>query len=350
MKALRAREHAQVPPRLGMRIVAVFIVIQLLLLAALLLIYPAPAAAAALKGEVAVSTKEGYARLVFTLARRDRGGHQAQQRHPDHRCSKQSGRPLGRPHSRSGRRTHVGAARVDPDGSAVRLALNRKVTVNSMAAGEKLFVDLLPEGWTGLPPGLPQDVVEDLARRAREAEKKARRELVVAQQRALPPVRVRVGVQPTFTRYTFALPGLIAVSTNRVDDRMTFTFEAPLKFDLADAQATLPPTVAAIDAQAKGDTISVRFDFIGKADVRTFREDNNYFVDVVPIAPGEATAEPAQQPARTAERAPAPPAKVPEAASQQKPAAAPAGASAAKPPAQRLPLPEPSDPPATIPA
>src|SRR4029077_6091242 len=68
LKARRAREQAQVPPRLGIRIVAVFIAIQLLLLAALLLIFPGSSASAALKGEVAVSTREGYARLVFTLA------------------------------------------------------------------------------------------------------------------------------------------------------------------------------------------------------------------------------------------------------------------------------------------
>src|SRR4029077_15744656 len=107
--------------------------------------------------------------------------------------------PVGAP-------SYVGAARVDPDGSAVRLALNRKVTVNTMAAGEKLFVDLLPEGWTGLPPGLPQEVVEELARRAGGAGKKMRAQQQVARQRVLPPVRVRVGVQPTFTRYTFGLP------------------------------------------------------------------------------------------------------------------------------------------------
>ena len=103
--------------------------------------------------------------------------------------------------------SYVGAARRDPDGAAVRLALTRKVTVNTMAAGEKLFVDLLPEGWTGLPPSLPQEVIEELARRARDAEKKARQQLATKQHRALPPVRVRVGMQPTFTRYTFALAG-----------------------------------------------------------------------------------------------------------------------------------------------
>ncbi|TMJ04363.1 MAG: tetratricopeptide repeat protein [Alphaproteobacteria bacterium] len=368
LKALRAREEAQVPPRLGVRIVAVFIAIQLLLLAALLLVYPASAGAAPVRGEVAVSTKEGYARLVFTLA---------EESEADIRLNngilviafKQTldlsvdRIPVGAPN-------YVGAARVDPDGSAVRLALNRKVTVNSMAAGEKLFVDLLPEGWTGLPPGLPQEVVEDLARRAREAEKKARQQLAVAQQRALPPVRVRVGIQPTFTRYTFALPSLIAVSHDRADDRMTFTFEAPLKFDLADAQATLPPTVAAIDARTGADNISVRFDFIGKVDVRTFREDNNYFIDVVPIAPrGETAAEPGKsepsalaaalndnraataQPApRASEKAQAPPVKAAAAASEEKPATAPAAVVASKAPAERMPLPEPSDPPATIPA
>src|ERR1043165_7848959 len=295
LKALRAREEAQVPLRLGVRGVAGFVVLQLLLLLllSLLLLFPSMARAAPVKGEVAVTTKEGYARLVFTLA--EEADAEAEVRLNNgiliiafkQAVDVSTERiPLAAP-------GYVGAARSDPDGAAVRLALNRKVTVNSMAAGEKLFVDLLPEGWTGLPPGLPQDVVEELARRAREAEKKARQKLRVAQQRALPPVRVRIGVQPTFTRYTFALPGLIAVSTDRADDRMTFTFEAPLKFDLADAQATLPPMVASIEAKGAPDTASVRFDFIGKVDVRTFREDTNYFIDVMAIVPrGEAAAEP----------------------------------------------------------
>src|SRR2546421_410196 len=350
LKALRAREEAQVPPRLGVRIVAVFVVLQLLLLAALLLAYPAAASAAPVKGDVAVSTKDGYARLVFTLAEETDAEVRlnngiliiAFKQAVDVSVERI---PLAAP-------GYIGAARSDPDGNAVRLALNRKVTVNTMAAGEKLFVDLLPEGWTGLPPGLPQEVVEELARRAREAEKKARQQLLIAQQRAQPPVRVRVGAQPTFTRYTFALPGLIAVSTDRTDDRMTFTFEAPLKFDLADAQAALPPTVAAIDARGGADTMSVRFDFIGKIDVRTFREDNNYFIDVVPIAPhGEVAAEPEKsQPSAPAatltenRAAPAPPplralekmsptpfARTPDTApSPDKPAASPAGIIASK--------------------
>ena len=56
-------------------------------------------------------------------------------------------------------------ARLDPDGRAVRLALTQELKVNTILAGDKLFVDLLPRGWTGLPPGLPAEVIAELARR-----------------------------------------------------------------------------------------------------------------------------------------------------------------------------------------
>jgi hypothetical protein len=54
---------------------------------------------------------------------------------------------------------YVGASRRDPDGSAIRLALTQKVRVNVMTAGERVFIDLLPESWSGLPPPLPPEVV-----------------------------------------------------------------------------------------------------------------------------------------------------------------------------------------------
>src|ERR1700759_5862875 len=46
---------------------------------------------------------------------------------------------------------YVGSARRDPDGAAIRLSLARKVSVNAMTAGERIFVDLLPDSWKGLP-------------------------------------------------------------------------------------------------------------------------------------------------------------------------------------------------------
>jgi tetratricopeptide (TPR) repeat protein len=285
IKALRERAECQVPPRLGLRVVAAFVALQLLLLAALLLLFPSAAHAAPVKGEVVVTSSGGYVRLVFSLAEETEAEVRLANgiviiafKSPidvsvDHIATKSGG--------------FVGAARRDPDGAGIRLALTRKVTVNSMAAGEKFFVDLLPEGWAGLPPGLPQEVVDELARRAREADKKMRQQQKLAALKQQPPVRVRVGTQPTFTRYIFELPGLIPVATNRVEDGLTLTFDAPLRFDLADAQGALPPTVGAIEAVTAADPPAVRFAFLGKVDVRTFREDNNYVVDIQPIAQRE---------------------------------------------------------------
>jgi hypothetical protein len=176
---------------------------------------------------------------------------------------------------------YIGAARRDPDGRAIRVALARKVTVNSIAAGGKFFVDLLPDTWTGPPPSLPQDVVEELARRAREAERLERLVHQAEQQKKLVPVPVHVAEQPTFIRYVFDVPDQTSVSADRGKDRLTLSFDAPLAFDLSDAEAALPATVASIHAEAEQDSTLVRFSFLTAVDLRTFRDGKSYVVDIV---------------------------------------------------------------------
>ena len=109
----------------------------------------------------------------------------------------------------------------------------------------------LPASWSGQPPSLPPEVIADLARRAREADRLERKERqAVAQQRAsAEPVRVHVATQPTFTRYIFAIPASTAVSTDRAKERLTLTFDAPIKFDLADVVAALPRAIGGIDSR-----------------------------------------------------------------------------------------------------
>ncbi len=255
-----------------------------LLLAALVLLtlaFPRPGCAQAVKGEISAVVENGFARLVFTLAEDVESQVRvangiiviAFQRPVELSVDKLNASAPG----------YVSAARRDPDGKGLRIALARKVTVNSMAAAERLFVDLLPDTWTGLPPGLPREVIDELARRAREAEKKVRAQRVLARQTKLTPIRVRVASQPTFTRYVFDLPELIGVAANNGKDRLTLTFDALLKFDLADAKASLPPVIASIDSEIEQEAVMVRFMFAGKADVRTFREDLTYVVDVTPM-------------------------------------------------------------------
>ncbi len=252
-----------------------------LCLAIFILLSGATFADAPIKGEASATVAGGYARLVFSLA---------EEAEADVRLSNgiviiSFKKPVDVSVDRlsSGAPGYVSVARRDPDGTGIRIALARKVTVNSMAAGEKLFVDLLPESWTGVTPGLPQDVIDDLARRARDAEKKARAAQRLAAHRNLSPIRVRVGTQPTFTRYVFDLPELVPVATQRDKDKLGLVFDAPLKFDLADAQAALPPMVAALESEIGADSATVRFSFAGKVDVRTFREDRSFVVDVSPV-------------------------------------------------------------------
>lgn len=175
---------------------------------------------------------------------------------------------------------YIGSARRDPDGTALRLALSRKVTVNTMAAGERLFVDLLPEGWTGAPPPLPADVVRQLAERARNAERALRQRQLTAESQKKPPIRVRTAVQPTFARFTFELPDGSGVSSSLNGQKLTLFFNSALNFDLADAKVAAPSNVSAIEQRIEGDASTVDISVVGNVDVHTFREDKNYVVDI----------------------------------------------------------------------
>jgi hypothetical protein len=260
--------------------------VRVLLAGALVLLVCAlarPAAAAGMiRGEVGATVENGFARLVFTFSddvdaqvKVANGIVMIAFRQPvDVVVDKLGAGAVG----------YIGAARRDPDGKGIRIALARKVTVNSMAVAEKLFVDLLPDTWTGLPPGLPREVIEDLARRAREADKKLRQQRALARQSRMKSIRLRVASQPTFTRYVFDLPDLVGVSANTGKNSLIVTFDALLNFDLADARATLPATVSAIDGAVERDTSAVRFTFADRVDVRTFREDLSFVVDVTPMA------------------------------------------------------------------
>lgn len=175
---------------------------------------------------------------------------------------------------------YVGSARRDPDGTAIRLALSRKVTVNSMTAGERIFIDLLPDSWKGAPPGLPQEVVKELSDRARTAERALRLQRASAESQKRPPIRVRASVQPTFVRFVFDLPNGVGVSSMLNDKTLTLTFDAGLVFDLADAKLSAPPNVASIGQAMDGNRTAVEVGLIGDVDVHSFREEKSYVVDI----------------------------------------------------------------------
>ena len=174
---------------------------------------------------------------------------------------------------------YVNSARRDPDGGAIRLSLARRVTVNTMNAGERTFVDLMPEGWKGSPPSASGS--GQGTRRARACcRARAARAACRAESKKRPPIRVRASVQPTFVRFVFEMPDGVGVSSVLNEQKLTLAFNANLSFDLADAVVAAPPNVASIKQKADIDTTSVEIALIGNSDVHSFRDDKNYVVDV----------------------------------------------------------------------
>lgn len=303
LRDMRLR-HERPRPRLMRRVAAVFIVLEALLLLALTLAFSGSARAEdRMRGELNVFSDRGFIRLAFRF----------DQENP---VSIRSGfpimvltfkKPIATSVDRLTADSHglISAARLDPDGMSVRMALTQKVKVNTIPAAERLYVDLLPENWSGVLPGLPQEVIADLARRAQEAERQLHRQKTEEKDRTPPTVRVRVASQPTFTRYVFDVPDGVNVVPDQRDGKFVLTFDRQIKWDLADAIASLPPTLKAIDADIDYDSVTINFVLNGKPKVRSFHEDRGMVVDV-----GRDGAPPKQAAAKAAPAA-APPAPTP---------------------------------------
>lgn len=288
------------------------------------------------KGEASFSEAGGFARLVFKLAE-----------DVDTEVSTAGSilivrfkRPVDIPIDKLSDAVpdYVNSVRSDPDGSAIRLSMTRRVSINTMTAGERVFVDMLPDGWIGQPPALPAEVVRQLAERARAAERALRLQRASAQAKKRPPIRVRALLQPTFVRFVFEMPDGVGVSSALNDQKLMLSFNAALNFDLADAKVAAPPNIASMTQKIENDSSAVEITLIGDVDVHSFREEKNYIVDVAfqqaekpPVPPSPV----ADAPHAPAPVAPAPTAQGP--AVQGSPTRAPAAAVAAVPAASEKP-------------
>ncbi len=153
----------------------------------------------------------------------------------------------------------ISIARMDPDRRGVRFGLRRALAVNPMEAGERLFIDLLPEGWQGLPPSLPTSVIEELSERARNAAIVAERERKAEQARTLrPEAQLRVGRAPTVMRLSFRwnVPSEGTYRTGEQGEAI-IDFGWPVAMDLTALQADLPAEVTGAVNEVTQDGTSV---------------------------------------------------------------------------------------------
>lgn len=236
-----------------------------------------PARADAVKGTASLTREENFARLVVHLREDVESEVRTSGSIVIIRFKKAVDVPVSRLPDQLP--DYVSSARKDPDGMALRMALSRKVKINAMSAGERLFVDFLPESWNGPPPGLPTEVVRELAERARNAEKLLRqRKQEEAHKQA--PIRVRASAMPTFVRYVFELPDGVGVSSDLGREKLSLVFNAEMTFDLADAKVVAPSNIASIEQRNEPEKTTVELGLIGEVNVHSFREEKNFIVDV----------------------------------------------------------------------
>ncbi|ACA19483.1 Tetratricopeptide TPR_2 repeat protein [Methylobacterium sp. 4-46] len=205
---------------------------------------------------------------------------------------------------------YVGQMRRDPDGSGLRIALQRPFGVNVLEAAEKVFVDLLPETWTGLPPGLPPEVVADLAKRAEEAEARLRREALAA--RPPQPLRLETAELPTLHRLTVRLPRGAPAELEQRGRILELALPGAYTVAPSDARIRLRPAAEGLTAEAGPDRARLALTLAPGYEGEGYRDEDGYTIDLRKAAdpeapePAAARAE-APGPARPAARTETPP-------------------------------------------
>ena len=175
--------------------------------------------------------------------------------------------------------TLASVIRRDPDGTSIRIALQRQVKLVTNEAGENLIVDLLPLNWSALPPPLPPEIIAKLSRDAR-AGRELRAEEARRAARPLARLTLEGATHPTFNRLVFGLGGDVDVDYKRLGDVVRVTLAAPYRFDAAAARALLPVDFAGLTGEKLGDAYVVRVPAKGAGEVRGFREGDDFILDL----------------------------------------------------------------------
>lgn len=177
---------------------------------------------------------------------------------------------------------YFSVARIDPDNRGIRLALRTPLNFNRIEAGEKLFIDLMPPSWSGMPPALPQEIIDELAERARMAAIRAERERKAAEMASLQPkASIRVGRNPTFMRVQFDWTQPTKAQFVQEGETGRIMFEWPVGIDTRELTMDLPPEIASIESAVTPDGAKVTLQ-LAKGVRPRFYENNprQYVLDV----------------------------------------------------------------------
>lgn len=177
---------------------------------------------------------------------------------------------------------YLSVARLDPAGKGLRIGLKTTLNFNRTEAGTKLFIDLLPPDWQGSPPALPQDVLDEMAEKAKRIalrDDQRRKAEVVAEQN--PQATLRIGRNPTFMRLQFDWTIPTGGKFDFSGEQGRIDFEWPVNVDLRDLLTDLPPEIVSATNSVSLDGSAVDLKF-GRGVVPRFYSTgpNQYVLDI----------------------------------------------------------------------
>jgi hypothetical protein len=173
----------------------------------------------------------------------------------------------------------ISVARFDPDMAGIRMGLRGPMQINTINAGEQLFIDLLPPNWVGLPPSLPPETVARLAQRAEDAarlaEERRRAELAIEYD---PRATIRVGRHPTFWRIMFDWNVGTKAAFNREADIASIAFDWPVPVDLYEIISDMPEQFLSVRNVVEPGGSVINFEVAGDTRLRFYEESATRFV------------------------------------------------------------------------
>jgi hypothetical protein len=181
---------------------------------------------------------------------------------------------------------YASTVRRDPSDTGFRMALTNEFRVNVLTAGEKVFIDLLPTSWRGMPPSLPQEVIDDLAQRALAKEANVQEELRKREATQARPLMVRVARGNGKTRLVFDPPRVMPITMTQNGQKVLLRFEAPLTLNADQVKALAPELITAVKLMPEPTAFTVELSLAANIIPSSFREDESLVLDLAtPMKP-----------------------------------------------------------------
>ncbi|QJR18327.1 hypothetical protein [Pelagibacterium halotolerans] len=174
---------------------------------------------------------------------------------------------------------YLAVARFDPDRTGIRMGMREQFALNTMAAGEQLYIDLLPPDWVGLPPALPPEIITKLAERAEEAariaEERRRAELAIEYD---PRPTIRVGRHPTFSRIEFTWNVGTKAEFVREGENASIRFDWPVPVDLYEILSDRPEQLGEVTNIVHGGETEIAMAIPEDVPVRFYEQSSTEFI------------------------------------------------------------------------